>query len=123
MAVFQENRLCETFSPIDNIRLAVPSLSRQAAARELKRVLPEDCLHRPVSSLSGGMKRRTAILRAMAAPSDAIIMDEPFTGLDEETKEMVIQYILEKSCGKLLILSTHQEEDALLLGGETIHLE
>ena len=59
----------------------------------------------------------------MAAPSDAIIMDEPFTGLDEETKEMVIQYILEKSCGKLLILSTHQEEDALLLGGETIHLE
>ena len=41
----------------------------------------------------------------------------------EETKEMVIQYILEKSCGKLLILSTHQEEDALLLGGETIHLE
>lgn len=123
LAVFQENRLCETFSPIDNIRLAVPSLSRQAAARELKRVLPEDCLHRPVSSLSGGMKRRTAILRAMAAPSDAIIMDEPFTGLDEETKEMVIQYILEKSCGKLLILSTHQEEDALLLGGETIHLE
>ena len=40
-----------------------------------------------------------------------------------ETKEMVIQYILEKSCGKLLILSTHQDEDALLLGGETIHLE
>lgn len=121
-AVFQENRLCEAFSPVDNVRLAVPSLSRADIAAELARVLPEDCLNRPVSSLSGGMKRRTAILRAMLAPSDAVIMDEPFTGLDEETKAIVIRYILEKANGRLLLLSTHQEEDSVLLKGKTLHL-
>ena len=42
-----------------------------------------ECLNRPVSTLSGGMKRRTAILRALLSPSDMLVMDEPFTGLDE----------------------------------------
>ncbi len=51
-----------------------------------------------------------------------IVMDEPFTGLDEGTKEKVIQYILEKSKGKLLILSTHQEEDVRLIGGKRFDL-
>lgn len=121
-AVFQENRLCESFSPIDNIRLVIPELSKNQIIRELSRILPEECFSRPVSTLSGGMKRRVAILRALLASSDGIIMDEPFTGLDEETKAQVIQYISEKSFGKLLILSTHQEEDAALINGKTVHL-
>ncbi len=121
-AVFQENRLCEQFSPIDNMRLAVPGLSREEIIRQLSRLLPEECLTRPVSTLSGGMKRRTAIARALLAPAEMIVMDEPFTGLDEGTKEKVIQYILEKSKGKLLILSTHQEEDVRLIGGKRFDL-
>ena len=121
-AVFQENRLCESFSPIDNIRLAIPGLSKDAIMKELSCILPEECFSRPVSTLSGGMKRRVAILRALLATSSGIIMDEPFTGLDEETKSQVIQYILEKSAGKMLILSTHQEEDAALIRGKTMHL-
>ncbi len=122
-AVFQEDRLCEAFTPIDNVRLAVPSLSRAQIASELAKVLPADCLNRPVSSLSGGMKRRTAILRAMLAPSAVVIMDEPFTGLDEETKSMVIDYILKKTGHRLLLLSTHQEEDARLLNAKTLRLQ
>lgn len=121
-AVFQENRLCQQFSPIDNIRLAVPSLSREEIICQLSRLLPKECLTRPVSTLSGGMKRRTAIARALLAPAEMIIMDEPFTGLDEETKEKVIRYILEKDSGKLLILSTHQEEDVQLIGGKRFDL-
>ena len=121
-AVFQENRLCEQFSPIDNMRLAVPGLSREEIIRQLSRLLPEECLTRPVSTLSGGMKRRTAIARALLAPAEMIVMDEPFTGLDEGTKEKVIRYILEKSKGKLLILSTHQEEDVRLIGGKRFDL-
>lgn len=115
--VFQENRLCESFSAVGNIRMAVPSLSRAQIIQELTRLLPKEAITRPVSTLSGGMKRRTAILRALLAPSDMIIMDEPFTGLDQETKQQVIQYIREKSNGKLLILSTHQEEDIRQIGG------
>ena len=88
----------------------------------LRRLLPEDALKKPVHEFSGGMKRRTAILRALLAPSDIIIMDEPFTGLDAETKLAAIQLIKEYSAGKLLLISTHNAEDAELLSAEIITL-
>lgn len=119
--VFQEDRLCETFSPIDNVCLTT-TLSTSQVRAELSRLLPEESLTRPVRTLSGGMKRRTAICRALLAPCDVLLMDEPFTGLDEQTKQLTIQYILEKSAGKLLLLSTHQENDAQLLGAEIIRI-
>ena len=73
-------------------------------------------------TLSGGMKRRTAICRALLADSEAVLMDEPFTGLDEQTKRHVIDYIREMSSGKLVLITTHQEEDVALLGGTRITL-
>ncbi|MEG0689565.1 MAG: ABC transporter ATP-binding protein, partial [Hungatella sp.] len=94
-----------------------PSYTETMVRTELCRLLPEESITRPVSTLSGGMKRRTAICRALLAPSDIILMDEPFTGLDEQTKQQVMTYIQEKSAGKLLLISTHQEEDIALLGG------
>ena len=121
-AVFQENRLCESLSPIDNILLAVPSVSKAEAKTELSQILPTECLNRPVFTLSGGMKRRTAIVRALLFPAPVILMDEPFTGLDEETKSEVIHYIVKRRNGRLLLLSTHQEEDADLLRGKILFL-
>ena len=123
-AVFQEDRLCETFSPVENLRFVLgKSVSREDIRRELSMLLPEESLSRPVFTLSGGMKRRTAICRAMTANSDLIIMDEPFTGLDEDTKKLVIEYIKSRQRGRLLIVSTHQEEDVELLGGELVRME
>lgn len=121
--VFQENRLCEAFSPLENVMIS-PGCSHKASQvrEELERLLPPECLTRPVSTLSGGMKRRVAILRALLAPSDLLLMDEPFTGLDGEMKQQVIQYIREKQEGRLLLLTTHQEEDVDLLEGRLIHL-
>ena len=83
---------------------------------------PLDTLTRPVYTLSGGQKRRTAICRALLAPFDLLILDEPFTGLDEETRMDVIQYLKRKCVGKLVLLSTHQETDVEALGGIAIHL-
>ena len=57
---------------------------------ELARLLPEECLNRPVSTLSGGMKRRVAVARALLIPSHILLMDEPFTGMDDELKRNVI---------------------------------
>lgn len=122
-AVFQEDRLCESFTPIENITMAAhKTLTPAEAATELSRLLPSESLTRPVSTLSGGMKRRTAICRALLSPSDGILMDEPFTGLDEQTKHTVIQYIQEKASGKLLLISTHHPEDIPLLGAALITL-
>lgn len=116
VAVFQEDRLCDTFSALENVMLAAgKSLTREEAGRELCRLLPEESITRPVSTLSGGMKRRVAILRALLAPSCGILMDEPFTGLDEDTRQAVIDYIREKAAGKLLVVVTHQEEDVAAL--------
>lgn len=123
VAVFQENRLCESFSPLDNVLLTTGrSCSRSQIYRELCRLLPEESVTRPVSTLSGGMKRRVSIARAVLTPARGILMDEPFTGLDEDTKKLVISYIKEKTAGKLLLISTHQEEDVALLGGELLRL-
>lgn len=121
-AVFQENRLCEQLSPVDNICLAVPEISKSEAEKQLSQTLPKECLNRPVSTLSGGMKRRTAIVRALLSSAPVILMDEPFTGLDEETKSNVVCYINKQRRGRLLLLSTHQEEDADLLKGKIIFL-
>ena len=122
-AVFQEDRLCESFSPMDNVMMCVGrSLKASRVRWEMGKLLPEECLNRPVSTLSGGMKRRVAVLRALLTPSDILIMDEPFTGMDEELKRSVIAYIREKQDGRILILSTHQEEDVALIGGELVRI-
>lgn len=123
-AVFQEDRLCEAFSPLENVTMAAGrSLPKEEARKALAEILPEECLNRPVSTLSGGMKRRTAICRALLAPSDVVIMDEPFTGLDEGTKAEVIAFVKKRTEGKLLLSATHQEEDIELLDAKLIRLD
>lgn len=122
-AVFQEDRLCEAFTPIENVMMVTGRSIIQAQVRaELARLLPEESLSRYVATLSGGMKRRTAICRALLAPYDVLLMDEPFTGLDDDTRQTVISYILEKNAGRMALISTHQEEDVALLGAEQIRL-
>ncbi len=122
-AVFQEDRLLEGFTALENIRFVTgKQYTNDELLHILRRLLPEEALTKPVCEFSGGMKRRTAILRALLAPSDFIIMDEPFTGLDGETKQKVIKLILEFTKEKLLLFSTHHEEDAALLSAKMIHL-
>ena len=70
----------------------------------------------PVNTLSGGMRRRVAIARALLAESDLLILDEPFKGLDEDTRRSVIDVINRNTKGKTLIVSTHDIRDADDLG-------
>lgn len=121
-AVFQENRLIEHLSPVENIRLVLPSASRAELCgyliTVLTELLPNESLNRPVSTLSGGMKRRCALARALLSHSDALILDEPFSGLDVDTKRQTIAFIKKHQRGRALLLSTHSEEDAVLLGAK-----
>lgn len=125
-AVFQEDRLCEWLDAVQNVAmvpLPVPSGSRISYAKEqLIHILPEESLGKPVCKLSGGMRRRVALVRAMSADSEGIILDEPFTGLDEETKFKVIRYILKERRNRTLIAVSHQEEDAVHLKAKVVHL-
>ena len=83
----------------------------------------KDDLHKSAFTLSGGQQQRLCIARAIAVKPQILLMDEPFTGMDDELKCNVISYIREKQDGRLLILSTHQEEDVELIGGELVRLE
>lgn len=122
--VFQEDRLCEDLDAVSNVMLVSgKSLSRDAVVKELRRLLPDDSLEQPVSQFSGGMKRKTAICRALLAESNAVIMDEPFTGLDETSKNNAIDMIKEKTKNKVLIFSSHNPEDLKNLDAVRIQLD
>lgn len=111
--VFQENRLLEQSSAVANLRLVCPrQIPEEQLCRALLRVGLEEPFHRvPVAELSGGMARRVAVVRAMLAPSDVILMDEPLKGLDEESRKRTVDFVLEQLGEKILIVVTHDIRD------------
>lgn len=120
-AVFQENRLLPHRNAVENLAFVAQKGTKKAAlAALLKEILPEDSLEKPIEELSGGMQRRVAIARALLVPSDCVLMDEPFTGLDEDTTQNVIAFIFRHLDGRTLLLSTHQPE--ALAAWQTEHI-
>jgi NitT/TauT family transport system ATP-binding protein len=122
-AVFQEDRLCGYLDSITNIKLVCrKELGIERIQVELKAVGLADIQNKKVSHLSGGMKRRVAIVRAMLADSDIIVMDEPFKGLDEQLKCQVIEYVKQKSMGKTVVIVTHDKKEVEQLEAELVYL-
>lgn len=103
--LFQEDRLCMGYDALTNVSMVTGSKAR--AAEFLKELLPEKDWTKPCTELSGGMRRRVALARALALPADILILDEPFTGLDEENRLNVAACIEEHSAGKLVLMATH----------------
>lgn len=122
-AVFQENRLCESFSVTTNIKMVNDKLTDDTVYAHLKAVGLEDSAWQKVSTLSGGMKRRVALVRAILAEKDILFLDEPFKGLDESTKEKVTKYLADNTAGLTVIMVTHQLEEALSINAEVVYLK
>lgn len=112
---FQEDRLLDTELTMTNVMLN----HRYSPVAE--EILPKECLRRPVSELSGGMKRRVSLVRAMLYqfqnPDAVCLLDEPFTGMDEETKDRAIAFIKKYQNGRTLLIATHDEKDCERLDG------
>ena len=108
--VFQEERLCEEYSAVVNVSMVNRKLSPAFAREELSCLLPADELDKPVRELSGGMRRRVSIVRAAAVPSDLLVMDEPFTGLDSVSRQKAIDYIHRKQGDKALVITSHETD-------------
>ncbi len=85
-------------------------ISTASAKQELRKLLSSDELDKPVRELSGGMRRRVCIVRACIIPSDIIIMDEPFAGLDRVNRQKAIQYILDAKGTTPLVITDHSAE-------------
>lgn len=111
-AVFQEDRLCPGLDVVGNIRLVNPHASVSMLRQEAGRLLPQDCLEKPVFQFSGGMGRRAALLRALLSEGELLLFDEPFNGLDEAARRTAIDYVREKRNGRTLLFTTHRVEEA-----------
>ena len=115
-AVFQEDRLLEGFDVYANIRF-VSDFSEEAIKDRLERIGIGNELHTKVSLLSGGMLRRAAIIRALCSDFELLVLDEPFKGLDGDTKIKTMEYVRSETAGKTVLLVTHDREEALFFGG------
>ncbi len=112
--VFQEDRLCEGFAAWKNVAMVMPgraSSHREEILRMLAECGIEDGVTRSVGAFSGGMKRRTAWVRALCAAPELLILDEPFTGLDAARKDQLLGLLQlrAKECG--IVLVTHNASE------------
>lgn len=119
--VFQETRLIENLDAAANVKLAAHGVPEEKIIEDLKSLIPEDELHKKVCDLSGGTRRRVEIVRAVLAPSDVLIMDEPLTGLDDDNAELAASYITENINGRFFIASSHNKR--LCTGAHSLILQ
>lgn len=110
--VFQEDRLMENMTIGSNFKMTVDShINRKQIVEKMEKIGLFQPLETKISELSGGMKRRISILRAFLIEFDLIVMDEPFRGLDEETKEKVMNFVIQNIKGKTAIIITHNKDE------------
>ena len=121
--VFQEPRLAEELTAAANIQLAVrhrmfgkEKRSSRHLVEEMEELGLSGCENQAVSELSGGMRQRVAVLRAMRMDADFLLLDEPFRGLDAGTKKKTMNYIRRKGKEKTMLLVTHDLEEAEAMG-------
>lgn len=114
--VFQDVRLVEDVSALDNVLVCADARVDASSATALLRLLvPGVDVHARVAELSGGQRRRVEIARALLCPGDAVILDEPFTGLDAAARDATAVVVLDLLNGRMLLLATHDAADARAL--------
>ncbi len=81
---------------------------RQAVSDALARVGMLDYRHRQIGELSGGQRKRVFLARALAQNGQVILLDEPFTGVDVQTEDAIIDLLREmRAEGRVMLVSTH----------------
>ena len=119
--VFQEDRLLGGVSAFGNVTAVLDRKNKQDALDWLERMGLENDKSLLPDEMSGGMRRRLAIARAMAYGGDLVLLDEPFSGLDEATIERICPYIFDDRFeNRLTILVTHDRSRAERLANRLV---
>lgn len=111
--VFQENRLLPFKTVLENVSLFAND--DETALKNLKALGLKDAISLYPNELSGGMKRRVAIARALSKDFDFLILDEPFTGLDDTNLTIAAEHILNEIDDRPIILVSHSKIESSLL--------
>lgn len=117
--MFQEDRLIPFISVLKNLTAVC---SEEKALHYLKHMGLENEKDNSPLSLSGGMRRRVALARALCFESELVILDEPFKGLDEELKSTICEIIKGESKKRDFIIISHDSQDAKILNAKIIEL-
>lgn len=121
---FQDDRLADQASALANTRL--PLAPGSAAWSEAPALLEQlglgERLLSPAGTCSGGERRRIALARALLAPHDILLLDEPFTGLDDAARDVCAKIIRERERASVVLVATHDRTDAERLGARIYHI-
>lgn len=124
---FQEHRLFPQLTALENIVFAISDRKDEAVVNKSKKMLIkaglcESDLTILPEALSGGMKQRVSLVRALMFPSEILLLDEPTKELDKENARLVRELILEAARTRLVIISSHSTEDIEALCPKLINL-
>ncbi|MBR6270835.1 MAG: ATP-binding cassette domain-containing protein [Lachnospiraceae bacterium] len=120
--MFQEDRLLEYLNPVENVLFTSPCVTAAEIKDALTKIGLGDSLSQKTGEFSGGMKRRVALVRALLSDSELLLLDEPLTGLDEDSRLLAVSLIKNLRRGRTVILTTHREDEAALLAARIAHL-
>ena len=120
---FQEYRLFPYMTALDNVLCVQRTRHPDRACALLRSVglTDEEMLYYP-SMLSGGMKQRVSLVRALASDAPLVLLDEPIKELDPQIQQRVIELLREQAAERLLIVTAHSEAEAARLGAQPIVL-
>ena len=128
--LFQEDRLLPWLTARENVAAVLEKGETARAEQALRDAgLPESAFDKRPAELSGGMRRRVALARLLAYGGDVWLLDEPFKGLDADSRARVMQTVKRAGQGKLIVLVTHEKAEAqalseciVTLAGPPLHL-
>lgn len=128
--IFQSDKLVKTISVEKNLDFVLKNvipdkIARKNAIYDMAKLLEiSDVLKRLPTEISGGQAQRVQMVRAFLYPSEVMLLDEPFKGLDVSLKTRLIKKFLELwgRDGRTVVLVTHDVYDALLMGDKVFVL-
>ncbi len=120
-AVFQEDRLLDRQTARGNVHLVCgKAITDGEIDAHLREVGLEEDAEKRVRAFSGGMRRRVALVRALIVRPQLLVLDEPFKGLDEDSKRQAAAYVNRRRGGATMLIVTHDQAEAALVGATQV---